>query len=253
MLDNVFVPWEDVFVYRDIEKFNGFFPRSGFVHRFGLARLHTAGGEAGFHVRAAGESGSMLLACDDFRGVQVNVGECIAWRNLFWGLSDAMCRDVQPWIDGAVLPNMQTVMAYRVVTSVAYPRIKQIIEEVVASGADLPAVNGPTTSPCRKSRRISERYLRGSYGMDHRDRIKLMKLLWDAIGTEFGGRHELYERNYAGNHEDIRIQAMFNARGSGALDAMVALAEECMADYDEKGWVRGPWINPAADMPSAAE
>ena len=32
-----------------------------------------------------------------------------------------------------------------------------------------------------------------------------MKLLWDAIGTEFGGRHELYEMNYAGNHEDIRI------------------------------------------------
>ena len=38
-----------------------------------------------------------------------------------------------------------------------------------------------------------------------------MKLLWDAVGTEFGGRHELYERNYAGNHEDIRIHAMLNA------------------------------------------
>jgi aromatic ring hydroxylase len=33
----------------------------------------------------------------------------------------------------------------------------------------------------------------------HRERIKLMKLLWDAIGSEFGGRHELYERNYTGN------------------------------------------------------
>ena len=33
-----------------------------------------------------------------------------------------------------------------------------------------------------------------------------MKLLWDAIGTEFGGRHELYERNYAGNHENIRAR-----------------------------------------------
>ena len=43
-----------------------------------------------------------------------------------------------------------------------------------------------------------------------------MKLLWDAIGTEFGGRHELYEFNYAGNHEDIRIHALLNARGSGA-------------------------------------
>jgi 4-hydroxyphenylacetate 3-monooxygenase len=62
-----------------------------------------------------------------------------------------------------------------------------------------------------------------------------MKLLWDAIGTEFGGRHELYEMNYAGNHEDIRIQAMWNARTSGTLDGMIALAEQCLADYDENG------------------
>ena len=36
ILDNVLIPWENVFVYGDVEKFNGFFPRSGFVHRFGL-------------------------------------------------------------------------------------------------------------------------------------------------------------------------------------------------------------------------
>jgi 4-hydroxyphenylacetate 3-monooxygenase len=72
----------------------------------------------------------------------------------------------------------------------------------------------------------------------------VMKLLWDAIGTEFGGRHELYEMNYAGNHEDIRIQAMWNARGSGALDKMIGLAEACMADYDESGWTDRSWIDP---------
>ena len=71
-----------------------------------------------------------------------------------------------------------------------------------------------------------------------------MKLLWDAIGTEFGGRHELYEINYAGNHEDIRIQALFNARSSGTYDKMVALADQCMADYDEKGWTGDTWLNP---------
>ena len=86
--------------------------------------------------------------------------------------------------------------------------------------------------------------MRGSYGIGYRERIKIMKLLWDAVGTEFGGRHELYEINYAGNHEDIRIQALFNARGSGAYDRMVALADQCLADYDEKGWTGDTWINP---------
>jgi len=86
--------------------------------------------------------------------------------------------------------------------------------------------------------------VRGSNNIDYRERIKIMKLLWDAVGTEFGGRHELYEINYAGNHEDIRIQALFNSRSTGAYDRMIALADACMADYDEKGWVADTWLNP---------
>jgi 4-hydroxyphenylacetate 3-monooxygenase len=85
-----------------------------------------------------------------------------------------------------------------------------------------------------------------------------MKLLWDAVGTEFGGRHELYEMNYAGNHEDIRIQALWNARGSGALDEMVALADDCMSGYDENGWTDPTWLDPddvayGASPPAAPE
>ena len=50
--------------------------------------------------------------------------------------------------------------------------------------------------------------------------------------------------NGAGNHEDIRIQALWNARNTGALDAMVALAEQCLSDYDEDGWCTGAWMPP---------
>jgi hypothetical protein len=37
---------------------------------------------------------------------------------------------------------------------------------------------------------------------------------------------------------------MWNARSSGALDRMIALAEDCMADYDEYGWKDPTWLNP---------
>ena len=96
--------------------------------------------------------------------------------------------------------------------------------------------NNPAIEPYLKQ------YVRGSHGIDYKERIKIMKLLWDAIGTEFGGRHELYEYNYAGNHEDIRIHALLNAKGSGAYDGMIALAEQCMADYDENGWTGDTWL-----------
>jgi 4-hydroxyphenylacetate 3-monooxygenase len=37
---------------------------------------------------------------------------------------------------------------------------------------------------------------------------------------------------------------MWNARSSGALDRMIGLAEDCMADYDENGWTDPTWLNP---------
>jgi 4-hydroxyphenylacetate 3-monooxygenase len=86
--------------------------------------------------------------------------------------------------------------------------------------------------------------VRGSNGIGYRERIKIMKLLWDAVGSAFGGRHELYERNYAGNHEDIRIPASTGARRNGTMHRMVALVDRCMAEYDENGWVGDTWLNP---------
>jgi 4-hydroxyphenylacetate 3-monooxygenase len=154
-----------------------------------------------------------------------------------------MCRDVQPWNDGAVLPNMNTVMAYRMVMTIAYPRIKQIVEELIASGL----IYQPSTGHDFKVPEIApylEKYVRGSYGMAATDRIKLMKLLWDAMGTEFGGRHELYERNYAGSNETVRFEPLFVAEASGLTKEMLELVEACMADYDIEGWTASDLINP---------
>ena len=58
----------------------------------------------------------------------------LAWRHLFWGLTEAMARAPVPWAGGAVLPNPDYAAAYRVFATVAYPRIKEIIENAVASG-----------------------------------------------------------------------------------------------------------------------
>ena len=91
-------------------------------------------------------------------------------------------------------------------------------------------------------------YVRGSHGIEYKERIKIMKLLWDAIGTEFGGRHELYERNYAGGWEDIRAQTLKGAQGGGELAAMEALVDQCMADYDENGWTGDTWVGPDEDI-----
>jgi 4-hydroxyphenylacetate 3-monooxygenase len=74
--------------------------------------------------------------------------------------------------------------------------------------------------------------------------VKLMKLIWDATGTEFGGRHLLYERNYFGNHESIRFETLHVAEATGAAEQYRGFAEQCMAEYDLDGWTVPDLINP---------
>ena len=235
ILDHVLVPWENVFVYKDVEKANNFFPRTGFLPR---ALLH---GCTRLAVKLDFIAGLLLKAVEaggtkDFRGVQAKVGEVIGWRNLFWGLSDAMCRNPQPWIGDYVLPDLQPGAAYQIFCTFAYSKVKYLIEETVASG--LIYLNSSKLDFANPAiRPYLDRYLRGSHGYKAEERVKLLKLLWDTIGTEFGGRSELYEINWSGSTEEIRRYCLFGAQASGATEKMVGFAEACMAEYDINGWL----------------
>jgi 4-hydroxyphenylacetate 3-monooxygenase len=179
----------------------------------------------------------------DYRSVQANVGEIIAWRNCFWSLSEAMARNAKPWTEGTVLPDTAAGQAYQVLSTEAYPAIKHLIEQTVASGliyANSHAVDFKTP----ELRGYLDRFVRGSNNYSSEERVKLIKLLWDAIGTEFGARHELYEVNYSGSHEDIRRQALAYATVSGTCDQLKAFAESAMAEYDLNGWKAPDLINP---------
>lgn len=244
VLDDVLIPWEDILVYRDTEKILSFYPRSGFLNGFcfqGCTRFAVKlDFMAGLLEKALYTTGG-----DEFRGNQAMLGEVVAWRNLFWSLSDCMANSPQKWVGDALLPNLQAALSYRVFAPDAYPRIKEIVEKIVASAL----IYLPSSAKDFKNPEIDpylSRFVRGSHGVTYKERIKIMKLLWDSIGTEFGGRHELYERNYAGNHEDIRIQTLTGARRNGSMDQMKAMVEQCLSDYDENGWTGDIWLNPDA-------
>jgi 4-hydroxyphenylacetate 3-monooxygenase len=60
------------------------------------------------------------------------------------------------------------------------------------------------------------------------ERVKLMKLAWDAVGSEFGSRHLQYEMFYSG--------ASFVTRGNSFRffdwDTATGFVDEFMASYD---------------------
>lgn len=234
VFDKVLVPWENVFMYGQVDRVNAFFPQSGFLPRASMQ------GCVRLAVKLDFIAGLLLKALEctgvkDFRGVQTRVGEVIGWRNLFWGLSEAMARDPEPWIGDAKLPRLQYGLTTRMFMSQGYPRVKEIIELDVASGL----IYLPSSAADFKSAEIRpylDKYVRGSEGITAVERVKLMKALWDSIGSEFGGRHELYERNYSGNHENVKIELLFGAQATGVVDGMRALADTFLGEYDLDGW-----------------
>jgi 4-hydroxyphenylacetate 3-monooxygenase len=243
VLDRVLVPWENVFCYGDVDKANNFFVQSGFIVRAmfqGCVRLAVKlDFLSGLALKALEMTGSLA-----HRGVQVRMGEILMWRSTFWALVDAMARNPVPWGDGAVLPNPDYSLVYRALAPAAYPRVKEIFEQDL--GSALVYLNSHAVDfNVPEIRQYLDKYLRGSDGHDSVERVKLMKLVWDATGSEFGGRHELYERNYAGNHENIRLE-MFQAHTAmGLTDRYKALVDQCLAEYDLDGWKTPDLINPS--------
>jgi 4-hydroxyphenylacetate 3-monooxygenase len=242
IFDKALLPWESLFIYRDMEKANTFFAHSGFLQRFALQ------GCTRFAVKLDFLAGLLLMGTEltgakETRFGQMQIGEVLAWRHLFWSLTEAMSRNPEPWCEGTLLPNTQAALAYRVLAPVAYPRIKEIIEQTVSSG--LIYLNSHARDFANPEvRRLLDQYLRGSYGEDAMTRVKVLKLLWDAIGTEFGGRHELYERNYAGNYENIRIETLKVGEATGVAEQLKDLVRSCMAEYDVDGWRVSDLIDP---------
>ncbi|MCW3038804.1 MAG: Pyoverdin chromophore biosynthetic protein pvcC [Solirubrobacterales bacterium] len=241
ILDKVLVPWENVFMY-DAEAANNFVMASGFLPRFtfhGCTRLAVKlDFIAGCLLKATKLTGSA-----GFRGVQTQIGEVLGWRNMFWALSDAMAKSPQPWVGDTMQPNAGYGLAYRIFMTTGYPRVKEIIEQTLGSGliylnSSAEDFKNPEIRP------YLDQYVRGSNGVEAIDRVKLLKLLWDAVGTEFGGRHELYERNYGGDHEAIRFQTLMFHQMTGETDALEGFAESAMEDYDINGWTAPDLINP---------
>ncbi|SDH32819.1 4-hydroxyphenylacetate 3-monooxygenase [Lentzea fradiae] len=245
ILDRVKIPWENVFIYGDTAKAGTFLTQSGFTHRLTFHGVTRLGVKLDF-LAGLLLKGLEVTGTKDFRGVQTRVGEVLAWRNLFWGLSDAMARTPNAWHGDAVLPNLDYGMAYRWFMTLGYPRVREIIMQDLSSAliylnSHAKDFREPELRP------YLDRFMRGSGGYDAVSRAKLMKLIWDSVGTEFAGRHELYERNYSGNHENVRIELLLAQTASGQVDEYKGFAEQCMSEYDLDGWTAPDLAGPGRE------
>lgn len=200
IFDDVLVPWERVFVYRDPEKVNNIYKTAMAAfsaHQTAirlLAKLE--------FIAALARYGAKVLKVDQFLHVQDMIGEITTYVELTRAgilASEAAAKyDAQ----GYLIPDKKPLVAVRNAANRWYPRVKEILQLVFAGHLMyLPASDRVLESPIAP---YIEKYYQGA-GVSAKERIRLLRVVADLAVHSFGGRHELYERFYAG--DPIRLRA----------------------------------------------
>ena len=240
VFDDAFIPWENVLVYRDVRRATGFYAQSGFMPRYTLQSGTRLGVKldflCGLFARALEANGT-----GEFRGVQAAFGELVGWRNLIWAITAALCHEPMSGPGGSVVPKLEYATLVRLFGTMAVPAARRIFAEFLG-GSPLVVPSSNRDLRNEELRPLIDRFYRGSTGDAH-DRIKLFKLIWDAVGTEFGSRHEWYEINYGGNQEQMRLDMAMFAGVRGLRDQFDDLVERCLSEYDVDGWTGGTWLD----------
>lgn len=214
VFDDVLVAWDDVFI-RDPETMLGFNTGAvGWSTR--LVFQATTRLEAKLErIAALAVRATEIMGTSELRGVQAALGELIAYRDTVTALRDAMIEQAVPSGD-SVGPGPEAAMAFASYGPDAYSRMRVTLQTMLASAfAHLPvpidALGSEHVAPI-------EPLLRGSGGADARERLEVLGELWDAVGTGFGARHELYERSYFGQSERMHLGILAAAKATGRIE-----------------------------------
>jgi 4-hydroxyphenylacetate 3-monooxygenase len=224
VFDDVFVPWEQVFVYRDLEGVRAqFFETPGHVFANTQAQIRLVV-KLQFLLGLARKVAAMTRI-DTFPSVQERLGELASLAAFVEGMT--LAAEASAVVDerGVARPNPRFLYGAMGLQAEFYPRVLSILREFAGGGViQVPSSYRELVSP--ETRPDIDRYVR-SPGVAAEERIKLLRLVWDLVGTEFGGRHQQYEMFYAGAPFVAKGYAFRNYR----YEEAVALVDDFLQTY----------------------
>jgi 4-hydroxyphenylacetate 3-monooxygenase len=104
--------------------------------------------------------------------------------------------------DGVLWPSRTAYYAASAMQSELNGRMLEIFREMAgAAFITLPSSDADFGNP--EIAADLERYMRSS-SSDAKTRVKLMRLIWDFLGSEFGSRHQQYEKFYGGSPSIVK-------------------------------------------------
>jgi 4-hydroxyphenylacetate 3-monooxygenase len=194
IFDKVLVPWERVFIYRDVEIFNNLYHRTGAVaplaHQFVTKNLAKAE-----FMMALAFALVRTTKVDEFQHIQGALAELINHTEVIRSclIASETQATMSPY--GIMLPANGPLAAMRFMFPQMFQRACEIIQIMGAGGLmmvpSFSELGGPLATDV-------ETYYQAA-NADARTRIKLFRLAYDAVLSSFSGRQQLYERYFAGD------------------------------------------------------
>lgn len=193
VFNDVLVPWERVFIYRDIGLSNSLAAtnfRNHTAHQTavrGLAKMQLAIGVAMAVAQA--------VKSDVHLHVQKMLGDCLTNLELIKGCIVRSEVEAEMLPSGAFSPAFWPLQTVRTLLPYAYPKVIEILQTIGAGGLLMMPSAADFTSPIAAD---ANKYYRGAE-VSSVDRTRIYKIAWDLAGEAFGMRSLQYERYYAGD------------------------------------------------------
>jgi 4-hydroxyphenylacetate 3-monooxygenase len=226
VFERVFVPWERVFVYRNVALTAAQFYETP-AHIFGNHQAQVRFWTKSRFLNGLAHRIAEANGVDKLPPVQSTLGELASYSSMAGGLvlaSEAECvQDPR----GFVYPNPTYIYANGWLQATYYGAMLNTLRELTGAGF----LQVPSSWRDFHNAEIGPDIRRfiTSPGLDAVERTKLFKLAWDLVGSEFAGRHAQYELFYAGSRSmTTAVRAYRNYDFAGAR----ALVDRCLAGYD---------------------
>ncbi|WP_018685848.1 4-hydroxyphenylacetate 3-hydroxylase family protein [Actinokineospora enzanensis] len=224
VFEDVFIPWDRVFVHRDV---------AGLRKQFFDTGAHVLGNwqaQIRFAVKLQFLAGiarkvAAVNQVDRLPGVVEKLGELASLASLVESAVLAAEYTSEPDAQGLWRPGARALYGAMGLQAELYPRVLAILRDLVGGGVlQVPSSVADLTSPV--TRPDIDRYVQ-SPDTPAAERVKLFKLAWDAVGSEFAGRHHQYEMFYAGAPFVVKGYAFRNY----GFDGPLAEVEDFLAGY----------------------
>jgi 4-hydroxyphenylacetate 3-monooxygenase len=223
VFDNVFVPWESVYIYRNVQLCRDQWSKTP-AHLYGNHQAQCRYAVKLRFLVGLAKRMNEMTGNEQHQAVQVEMGELAALASIVEHmlLSHETAATIDA--DGVLWPSRTGLYSVMALQSELNGRMLETVREL-AGAAMITLPSSVRDFESAETAPDIEKYMQSATA-SARDKVALMRMVWDFLGTEFGGRHAQYEKFYGGATFVVKqnVNRCYDyARATALVDAALAL------------------------------